>query len=171
MQVLLIKYARMLCNLVSRCFSLFDMKKYLLCRVLPHLNSQKLRWNRISIPLLTPRQRQNNEKLKLSSPNKTHVYFLLVTFDVLRLYVVSKKSKFFCTIFRILIHSNPNILQISFLQLFSLKTRSTNVIKLSSSCKKFRRVVLHRIPLIPKSIFTGEYQYQYTCCFILIFHI
>ena len=115
MQVFLIKYARMLCNLVSRCFSLFDMKKYLFCRVLPHINSQKLRGNGIGIPFLTPRTRENNEKLKLSSTNKTHVYSLLVTFDVLRLYVVTKKSKFFGVIFRILIHSGPKILQIFFL--------------------------------------------------------
>ena len=30
--------AQMLCNLVSRCFSLFDMQDYLFCRILPHLN-------------------------------------------------------------------------------------------------------------------------------------
>ena len=91
------------------------MKKYLFCRVLPYVSSQKLRGNGIGIPFLTPRTRENNEKLKLSSTNKTHVYSLLVTFDVLRLYVVTKKSKFFCAIFRILIHSDPKILQISFL--------------------------------------------------------
>ena len=141
-------------NLVSRYFSLFDMKKYLFCRVLPHINSQKHRGSGIGIPFLTLKTRQNNEKLKLSSTNKTHVYSLLVTFDVLRLYVVTN------AIFSILIHSDHKILQVSFLQPFSLKTWSANVIKLSSSCKKFRRVVLHRLYLIPKSIFTGEYQYQ-----------
>ena len=75
--------------------------------------------------------------MKLSFTNKTHVYSLLVTFNVLRLYVVTKKSKFFCVIFCIPIHSDPNILQISFLQPFSLKTWSANVIKLSSSSKEF----------------------------------
>ena len=28
----------LVCNLVSRVFPLFDMKKYLFCRVLPHIN-------------------------------------------------------------------------------------------------------------------------------------
>ena len=72
--------------------------------------SQKLQGNGIGIPFLTPRTRKNNEKLKLSSTNKTHVYSLLVTFDVLRLYVVTKKSQFLCAIFYILIHSNPKTL-------------------------------------------------------------
>ena len=120
---------------------------------------------------LTLRTRKNNEKLKLSSTNKTHVHSLLVTFDVLRLYAVTEKSKFLCAIFRILIHSGVKILQISFLWLYPVKSWSVNVIKLSSSYNKFRRVVFKRVPLIPKSIFTGGYQYQYTCCFILIFHI
>ena len=115
MQVFLIKYARMLCNLVSRCFSLFNVKIDLFCRILSHINSQKVPGNWIGIPFLTRRTRQNNEKLKLLSTNKTHVYSLLATFDVLRLYVVTKKSRFFCAIFRILIHSDPEILQISFL--------------------------------------------------------
>ena len=158
-------------NLVSRYFSLFDMKKYLFCRVLPHINSQKLRGDGIGIPFLTLGTRENNEKLKLSSTNKTHVYSLLVTFDMLRLYVVTDKNNFLCEIFRILIHSDPKILQISFLQPFSVKTWSANVIKLSPSYEKFRRVVLQRHFLFPKNIFTGEYQYQYTCSFILIFRI
>ena len=64
---------------------------------------------------LTLRLRENNEKLKLSSTNKTHVYFLLVIFDMLRLYVVTNKSIFLRTIFRTLNHSDPKILQISFL--------------------------------------------------------
>ena len=64
---------------------------------------------------LTLRLRENNEKLKLSSTNKTHVYFLLVIFDMLRLYVVTNKGIFLRTIFRTLIHSDPKILQISFL--------------------------------------------------------
>ena len=123
----------MLYNLVSRCFSLFDMKKYLFCRVLPHINSQKLRGNGIGIPFLTPRTHQNNEKLKLSSTNKTHVYSLLVTIDVLRLYVVTEKSKFLCTTFRILIHSDPKILQISFLKPFSVK-----------ACNKLQKVSASR---------------------------
>ena len=136
----------MLCNLVSRSFSLFDMKKYLFGRVLPHINSQKLRGNGFDIPFLTPRT--------VLSTNKTHVYSLLVTFDVLRL--EPKQVNVFCAIFRILIHSDPKILQISFLQPFSVKTRSANVIKLTPSQKKFRRVVLQRHSLIPKSIFTGN---------------
>ena len=76
----------MLRNLVAKCFSPFDMKKYLFCRVLPHINSQKLKGNEIGIPFLTPRKRENNKKLKLSSTNKTHAYSLLVTCDVVRLY-------------------------------------------------------------------------------------
>ena len=36
----------------------------------------------------------------------------------------------------------------------------------------FPRIYLKQLPLIPKSIFTGEYQqHQYTCFFILAFHI
>ena len=36
----------------------------------------------------------------------------------------------------------------------------------------FSRIYLKQLPLIPKSIFTGEYQqHQYTCFFILAFHI
>ena len=30
--------AQIICNLVSRGFPLFDMKRYLFCRVLPHIN-------------------------------------------------------------------------------------------------------------------------------------
>ena len=91
------------------------MKNYLFCRILPHINNQTLQGNGIGIPILTPRTRENNEKLNLISTNKTHVYSLLVTFDVLRMYVVTEKSKFLCAIFRILIHSDPTFLQISFL--------------------------------------------------------
>ena len=50
--------------------------------------SQKLRGNKIGIRFLTLRTRENNEKLKLLSTNKTHFYSLLVIFDVLRAYVV-----------------------------------------------------------------------------------
>ena len=115
MHVFLIKYTRMLCNLVSRCFPLFYMNKCLFCCILSHINSQKLRVRGISIPLPNPRMRQNNEKLKLSSTNKTQVYSLLVTFDMLRLYAIQKKVNFLCAIFHILIHSHIKILQISFL--------------------------------------------------------
>ena len=77
------------------------------------------------------------------------------------------------------------IQQISFLKHFL-----ANMIKFFSSYKKFRRaefkrrscnskifrffsrIYLKQLPLIPKSIFTGEYQqHQYTCFFILAFHI
>ena len=102
--------------------------------------------------------------MKLSSTNKTHVYFLLVLFDVLRRYVATKKS--FCVQYFIL-----RLIQIiKFCKSLSYSPfRLTNVIKLSSSHKRFCRVVFKRLPLIPKSIFTGEYQHLYTCCFILIF--
>ena len=62
--------------------------------------SQKLRGNEIGILFLTFRRRENNEELKLSFTNKTHVCSLLITSDVLRLYVVTKKSQFLCAIFR-----------------------------------------------------------------------
>ena len=78
--------------------------------------SQKLRDNKIGMPFLTLRPCEIDEKLKLWSTNKTHVYFLLVTFDVLKLYVVTDKSKCLCAIFHNLIHSNPKILQISFVR-------------------------------------------------------
>ena len=124
--------------------------------------------------------------MKLSSTIKTRAHPFLVTSDVLRLHVVTKKNQFRCAIFRILIYSNPKILQISFLKPFL-----ASVIKFFSSYKKFRRAVFKRrsciskifwfiffriylkqLPLIPKSIFTGEYQqHQYTCFFILAFHI
>ena len=42
--------------------------------------SQKLRGNEIGILFLTFRRRENNEELKLSFTNKTHVCSLLVTF-------------------------------------------------------------------------------------------
>ena len=98
----------------------------------------------------------------------------------------AKKNQFGCAIFRILIYLNPKILHISFLKPFL-----AIVIKLFSSYKKLCRAVFKRrscnsktfwfvffciylkqLPLIPKSIFTGEYQqHQYTSFFILIFHI
>ena len=125
---------------------------------------QKLQGSKIHILLLTSRTCENNEKMKLSSTNKTHVYFLLVLFDVLRRYVATKKS--FCVQYFIL-----RLIQIiKFCKSLSYSPfRLTNVIKLSSSHKRFCRVVFKRLPLIPKSIFTGEYQHLYTCCFILIF--
>ena len=55
--------------------------------------SQKLRGNEIGILFLTLRTHENSKKLKLSSTNKTHVYPLLVIFDVLRRpYAVTEKS-------------------------------------------------------------------------------
>ena len=58
--------------------------------------SQKLRGNEIGILFLTLRTLENNEELKLSFTNKTHVYSFLVIYDVLRLYVrlyvVTEKS-------------------------------------------------------------------------------
>ena len=110
-------------DLMHKCYliSFPDVFHFLICRstcLVPYfhiLTSQKLRGNGIGILISILRTRENNEKLKLSSTNKTHVYSLLVTFDVLRLYVITEKSKFFCAIFRILIHSDPKILQIFFL--------------------------------------------------------
>ena len=122
--------------------------------------------------------------MKLSSTIKTRAHPLLVTFDVPRLHVVLKKNQFRCAIFRILIYSNPKILQISFLKPFL-----ASVIKFFSSYKKFHRAVFKRRscyskffwfffciylkqPLISKSIFTGKYQqHQCTCFFILAFRI
>ena len=77
--------------------------------------------------------------MKLSSTIKTRAHPLLVTFDVPRLHVVLKKNQFRCAIFRILIYSNPKILQISFLKPFL-----ASVIKFFSSYKKFRRAVFKR---------------------------
>ena len=138
--------------------------------------------NNISKLFLTLRRHENNEKLKLPSTIKTRAHPLLVTFDVLRLHVVTEKNQFRCAIFRILIYSNPKILQISFLKPFL-----ASVIKFFSSYKKFCRAVFKRrfsnsnfffciylkqLPLSPKSIFTGKYQQnQYTCFFILAFDI
>ena len=95
--------------------------------------SKKLRGNEIGILFLTLKTRENNEKLKLLSTNKTHVYSLLVIFDVLRLYVVTEKICFLGSLFCILIYSNAQILQICFLQPSSVKTCRANVIKLSSN--------------------------------------
>ena len=110
-------------DLIHKCYviSFSDVFHFLICRstcFVPYfhiLTSQNLRGNGTGMLFLTLRTRENNEKLKLSSTNKTHYYSLLVTFDVLRLYTVTEKSKFFCAMFRILIHSDPKILQISFL--------------------------------------------------------
>ena len=77
--------------------------------------------------------------MKLSSTIKTRAHPFLVTSDVLRLHVVTKKNQFRCAIFRILIYSNPKILQISFLKPFL-----ASVIKFFSSYKKFRRAVFKR---------------------------
>ena len=55
-------------------------------------SSQKPPGNELGTRFLTLRTRENNEKLKLLSTNKTHLYFLLVIFDALRPYVVTKKS-------------------------------------------------------------------------------
>ena len=110
-------------NLMHECYviSFLDVFHFLIQRItcfVPcfHIStSQKLRGNKIGILFLTLRRRENNQKLKLSSTNKTRFHSLLVTFDVVRLYVVTAKSQFLCAIFRALIHSNPKIRQISFL--------------------------------------------------------
>ena len=55
--------------------------------------SRKPPWTRLIywfLPLLN--KHKNNEKWKLSSTNKTRVHFLLVSFDVLRLSVVTEKK-------------------------------------------------------------------------------
>ena len=115
------------------------MKRYLFCHALPHINYLKTSGNNISKLFLTLRRHENNEKLKLPSTIKTRAHPLLVTFDVLRLHVVTEKNQFRCAIFRILIYSNPKILQISFLKPFL-----ASVIKFFSSYKKFRRAVFKR---------------------------
>ena len=116
------------------------MKKYLFCRVLPHINLLKTSGNNISKLFLTLRKHENNEKLKLPSTIKTCTHPLLVTFDVLRLHLVTEnKNQFRCAIFRILIYSNPKILEISFLKPFL-----AYVIKFFSSYKKFCRAVFKR---------------------------
>ena len=139
--------ARITCNLVSKGFPLFDIKRYLFCHSFSSFTS--------------------NFWCGKTACSKW------------------KKNQFRCAIFRILIYSNPKILQISFLKPFL-----ASVIKFFSSYKKFGRAVLKRcscnsknfwfffhiylkqLPLIPKSIFSGEYQqHQYTCFFIPAFHI
>ena len=80
--------------------SFADVFHFLLCRstcfvAYFHISaSEKLRGNEIGILYLT--ECKNNDKLKLSSANKKHVYSLLLTFDVLRLHVVTKRSNIFC---------------------------------------------------------------------------
>ena len=109
-------------DLMHKCcvISFSDVFHFLICRntcfvAYSHiLASQNLRENGIGILFLTLSTRENNEKFKLSSTTKTHVYSLLVTFDVLRL-LVTEKSKLICTIFCILLHSDTKIQQISFL--------------------------------------------------------
>ena len=139
--------ARITCNLVSKGFPLFDIKRYLFCHSFSSFTS--------------------NFWCGKTACSKW------------------KKNQFRCAIFRILIYSNPKILQISFLKPFL-----ASVIKFFSSYKKFRRAVFKRrscdskifwfffhiylkqLPLIPKSIFSGEYQqHQYTCFFIPAFLI
>ena len=69
------------------------MNKYLLSHhVLHHINKPKTSGNKIGILFLFLKRRENYEKLKLSPTNKTRVNFLLVTFDVLRLYIVTEKK-------------------------------------------------------------------------------
>ena len=121
------------------------MKRYLFCRVVPHIKWSKTSENDTSKLFLPLRRHENNEKLKLSSTTRTRAHPLLVTFDVLRLHVVTKKNQFRCAIFHILIYSNPKILQISF-----LKPSLASVIKFFSSYKKFHRAVFKRRSCISK---------------------
>ena len=55
-----------------------------------HISSHKLQGNGIVILFFTLRTRKNQENLKLPSTKKTHVYSLLVTFDV---HVCSNRKK------------------------------------------------------------------------------
>ena len=84
-----------------------------------HIFSQKLQGNGIGILFFTLRTRENNEKLKLSSTNKTRFFF--VSNFWWGCMQQPKKSKFLCAIFRILIHSDPKTLQISFYSRFKCK--------------------------------------------------
>ena len=131
--------------------------------------SHKLWGDEIGILFLNLGRRENSDKLQLVSTNKTDVYSLLVTFDVLWLHVATKKKINLCeqyfVFWFIQILNSSNL----FLIVVFGKTWSANGIKLSPSYKKFRRVVFKRAPLIAKSIFIREYQHQYTCCFILHF--
>ena len=88
-------------DLMHECYIILfpDIFHFLICRSTYfvyyfHLStSKKLNGNEIGIPSLTLRTREKkNEKVKRSPTNKTHLHFLLVIFDVLRLYVVTKKS-------------------------------------------------------------------------------
>ena len=88
----------MLCNLVFIGFALFDMKKYLFCRVLPHMNQQKTSGNETRILLLTLGRCENNGKLKLSSTNKRRVHSLLLTFNVCTKAVTEINSICVCNI-------------------------------------------------------------------------
>ena len=123
--------ARITCNLVSKGFPLFDIKRYLFCHSFSSFTS--------------------NFWCGKTACSKW------------------KKNQFRCAIFRILIYSNPKILQISFLKPFL-----ASVIKFFSSYKKFRRAVFKRLscnskifwlffhiylkqlPLIPRSILLGN---------------
>ena len=103
---------------------------------------QKLRKTNIGILFLTLKKRENNEKMHIDKES-TRSFFIYNFWCAMNV-CSYQKSRFLRAILRILIHPNPNILQISFLPSFLWKTWLANVIKLSSSYKKFRRVVFKR---------------------------
>ena len=105
---------------------------------------------------LTLRRRENNEKLQLSWTSKAHVYSLLVTFDVLWLYVVIEKSQCLCAIFCVLIHSNPKILQISLLQSLSAKTWMANMFFFRQVTKRFTESFLRDFLWFQKVFLLGN---------------
>ena len=120
-----------------------------------HISSQKRQGNGIGILFFTFRTSKNNEKLKLSSTNKTHVYSLLVTFDV---HVCSNRKEVdFCVqFFKFWFMQILKFCKSLFIAVFDIKAWSANVIKLSSNYKKFCRVVFKRLSFIRKSIFKGN---------------
>ena len=126
--------------------------------------SQKLRGNRIGILFFTLRTRENNEKLKLLSTDKTYVYSLLVTFYVH--VCINQKKGNFCVQYFVFwfIQILKFCKSLSYSPFRQKKTWSANVIRLSATYKKFRWVISKRFD-------SKKHFYRVLPSFILIFNI
>ena len=109
---------------------------------------------------------------KCTSTKKAHVHSLFITFDVLWMYVVTKKVGFYEQYFVFWFIQILTFCKSLAYRHFCEKLGWQMWLNFPQVTKNFAGLFFReRLPLIPKSISAGEYQYQCTCCFILIFHI
>ena len=130
---------------------------------------QKLRGNRIGILFFTLRTRENNEKLKLLSTDKTYVYSLLVTFYVH--VCINQKKGNFCVQYFVFwfIQILKFCKSLSYSPFRQKKLGRQMWLDFRQLTKSFAESFLR--DLIPKSIFTGYYRVLFsfsisnlTCC-------